>query len=604
MIAWPATPEPHALAVMSLAVIALFLFTRDELPLEVSSLILLGLLVLGFGLFEHPNLHAEDLFDGFGHEALIAVCALMILGQGLVLTGALEPVGVGLAVLWSRAPFLSFLLTLVVGGVLSAFVNNTPIVVLLLPILISVCLRTSSSPSGVLMPMGFATLVGGMATTIGTSTNLLVVSVAHDLGLPKMGLFDFAQPAAVAAGVAIVYLWLIAPRLLPHRDISLQDTSQRLFDARLQLDEKSPVVGKTLGEARALAGNDMRVTRVRRNNNFIMPFPDVILQAGDRLRVRDTPNKLKEYEKSLKAKLFSGENLVTDENPLQAGNQILAEIAVVQGSSLDRTNLRDTGFLDTHQLVVLALHRAGRDIWQAKEEIQDVILQAGDVLLVQGPQEQITALKRGTDFIVLDATIDLPSTDKALPALGILVGVIATAAFGVMSIAEAAVVGCVLMLLTRCLTVEAAMKAVSPSVFFVVVASLALGQALIKTGGTDYLTAVFLAMTQDLSPGAILSALMLLLAVLTNVVSNNAAAVIGTPIAIGIARELALPAEPFVLAVLFGANMSFATPMAYKTNLLVMSAGNYRFSEFVRVGVPLTILMWVTLSVLLTRIYL
>ncbi|MEM1435701.1 MAG: SLC13 family permease [Pseudomonadota bacterium] len=604
MTAFPAAPEPHAIAVMALTVIALYLFTRDELPLELSSLMLLGLLVLGFGLFEHPNVHANTLFSGFGHEALIAVCALMIIGQGLVRTGALEPVGRALASLWGLAPFLTFLLTLIVGGVLSAFVNNTPIVVLLLPILISVCLRTSSSPGGVLMPMGFATLIGGMATSIGTSTNLLVVSVAHDLGLPQIGVFDFVRPVAIAAGVAILYLWLIAPRLLPHREISLQDTSQRLFDARLQLGESSPVIGKTLREARVLVGGDMRVARVRRKDTFIMPLPDVVLQVGDRLRVRDTPNNLKAFEKALKAQLYSGDQPVDEAHPLSAENQILAEIAVVQGSSLDRTNLRGARFLSNYQLVVLALHRAGRDIWQAKEDIQEVILQPGDVLLVQGARDQIGALKRGTDFVVLDATVDLPSTDKALPSLLILVAVVASAAIGIMPIAESAVVGAIALLLLRCITLEAALKAVSPSVFFVVVASLALGQALIQTGATEYLTAMFLAVTAGLSPALILSALMLLLAVLTNVVSNNAAAVIGTPIAVGIARQLEVDPEPFVLAVLFGANMSFATPMAYQTNLLVMSAGNYRFSEFLRVGVPLTLIMWVTLSFLLARFYL
>lgn len=603
-LAFPGLPDPHAIACMLLTVVALYLFTRDRIPLEMTSLGLLATLLAGFALFKHPAVHPEMLFEGFGHEALIAVCALMILGQGLVLTGALEPVGRALGLLWARSQWLTFLLTLVVGGVLSAFVNNTPIVVLLLPILISVCLRTNSSPSGVLMPMGFATLVGGMATSIGTSTNLLVVSVAHDLGLPQMGMFDFAKPAAIAAGVAILYLWLIAPRMLPPRELSLQDASARLFNARLRLPESSPAVGKTLSDAVALTGGDMRVVRVRRGSNFIMPFPDVVLQAEDRLRVRDTPANLKAYESALKAQLYSGDTLVDEEHPLSAENQILAEIAVVQGSSLDRTTLSNARFLDKYQLVVLALHRGDKDLWHAKEEIQQVVLQTGDVMLVQGPADQISSIKRSTDFVVLDATVDLPKTEKALPALAILIAVVTAAAFGIMPIAVSAVVGCVLLLATRCISLEAALRAVSPSVFFVVVASLALGQALMLTGATEYITEVFLAVTQALPPAGILSALMLMLAVLTNVVSNNAAAVIGTPIAIGIANQLALPPEPFVLAVLFGANMSFATPMAYKTNLLVMSAGNYTFSEFVRVGVPLTVLMWVTLSWLLAAMYL
>ncbi|MCZ6642188.1 MAG: SLC13 family permease [Gammaproteobacteria bacterium] len=588
---------------MLLTVVTLYAFTRDRIPLEISSLGLIAVLAVGFSLFPFEGLEPTDFFSGFGHEALIAVCALMVLGQGLVHTGALEPVGRVLGRLWGRAPFLSLLVTLIVGAVLSAFVNNTPVVVLLLPILISVCLRTSSSSAKVLMPMGFATLVGGMGTTIGTSTNLLVVAVAVDLGLKRFGMFDFVIPAAIAAGVGIVYLWLIAPRLLPDREIQLGDTSPRIFEARLHIEEDSPVAGKTLSDAMALSGNEMRVVRIRRGDTFILPLPDVTLKAGDRLRVRDTPAKLKSFEEALKARLYSEDHEVDEEHPLSAENQMLAEVAVVQGSSLDRTNLRFARFLSRYQLAVLALHRAGEDFWRPSEEIEEVILRPGDILLVQGARDQIANLKRSTEFLVLDASVDLPRTSKAPIALTILLFVVAFAATGMMPIAVSATAGVAALLLTRCLNLGAAIRAISPSVFFVVVASLALGKALVTTGATDYVTSVFLWATFGASPTIVLSALMALLAVLTNVVSNNAAAVIGTPIAIGIAQQLGLPAEPFVLAVLFGANMSYATPMAYKTNLLVMSAGNYTFLEFVKVGVPLTVLMWLTLTFVLSSMY-
>ena len=597
------SPNAHAIAAMLLTVVTLYLFTRERFPLEISSLGLIAVLAVGFALFPFAGLEPTDFFSGFGHEALIAVCALMVLGQGLVHTGALEPVGRVLGRLWGRAPFLSFLATLIVGAVLSAFVNNTPVVVLLLPILISVCLRTSSSSAKVLMPMGFATLVGGMGTTIGTSTNLLVVSVAVDLGLERFGMFDFLVPASIAAGVGIVYLWLIAPRLLPDREIGLGDTSPRIFEARLHIEEDAPVAGKTLSDAMALTGGDMHVVRIRRGDTFILPLPDVTLKAGDRLRVRDTPAKLMSFAEALKAKLYSEDQEVDEAHPLSAENQMLAEVAVVQGSSLDRTNLRFARFLSRYQLVVLAVHRAGEDVWRPSEEIQEVILQPGDILLVQGARDQIANLKQSTEFLVLDASVDLPRTRKAPIALAILLFVIVFAATGVMPIAVSATAGVALLLITRCLNLGAAIRAISPSVFFVVVASLALGKALVTTGATDYVTAVFLFVTAGASPTIILSALMALLAVLTNVVSNNAAAVIGTPIAISIAHQLGLPAEPFVLAVLFGANMSYATPMAYKTNLLVMSAGNYTFLEFVKVGAPLTVLMWLTLTFVLSSMY-
>ncbi|HCO61213.1 MAG TPA: SLC13 family permease [Porticoccaceae bacterium] len=588
---------------MGLTVVALYLFTRDRWPLELTSLGLLALMAVGFALFPFQSFDPLHLFAGFAHEALIAVCALMVLGQGLVHTGALEPVGRMLGKLWDKTPLLSFLAVLVVGAVLSAFVNNTPIVVLLLPILVSVCMRSGSPASGVLMPMGFATLVGGMATTIGTSTNLLVVSVAADLGLEKFGMFDFALPAVIAGAVATIYLWLIAPRLLPEREMALVDSSPRLFEARLLLPEQSPACGKSLAEAIALGGGRMRVIRIRRGDAFVTPLPDVTLKAGDQLRVKDTPQKLKEFEETLGAVLYSGDQRVDEDNPLTAGNQVLAEIAVVQGSILDRSNLAYSRFIDRHQLAALALHRAGKDILKPHEEIADVVLQAGDILLVQGAKAQVAELKQSTEFVVLDASIDLPRTDKAYTALVILVAVVASAALGLMPIAISALAGVCFMLLFRCLSLGGAIRAISPSVYFVVVASLALGMALLETGATAYVTDLFLALTAGASPVFVLSALMALLAIMTNIISNNAAAVIGTPIGVGIAVSLNLPAEPFVLAVLFGANMSYATPMAYKTNLLVMSAGNYTFSDFMRVGVPLTVLMWLTLTWVLSAIY-
>ena len=588
---------------MVLTVIALYLFTRDRIPLELTSLGLIAILAAFFTLFPYGGIQPTDFFAGFGHEALIAVCALMVLGQGLVRTGALEPIGRLLGRAWGKAPFLSSLATLLIGAILSAFVNNTPIVVLLLPILVSVCLRTGASPAAVLMPMGFATLVGGMATTVGTSTNLLVVSVARDLGLEPIGMFDFFLPASIAAGVAILYLWLIAPRLLPPRAVDLHNPSPRLFEARLQIDEESPFADRNLADAIAATDGDMNVTRIRRGDNFILPLPDVVLRAGDRLRVHDTPVRLKAFETALGGSLYSGDHRVDEDHPLSAENQMLAEIAVVQGTTLDRANLKFARFLDRYQLAVLALHRAGKDIWHAKEEIQDVLLQPADILLVQGSRDQIAALKQTTDFLVLDASVDLPKTSKAPLALLILISAILLAASGIMPIAVSAVLGVAVLLLTRCVNLGSAIRAISPSVYFVVVASLALGHGLVATGAIDFITGLFLLMTTGASPTIVLSALMLLLAVLTNVVSNNAAAVIGTPIAVGIAAQLGLPAEPFVLAVLFGANMSYATPMAYNTNLLLMSAGNYTFAEFVKVGVPLTVLMWLTLTGVLSALY-
>jgi di/tricarboxylate transporter len=605
----PPLPDSHALAVLALVVLALYLFSRERIAIETASLFILVILTCGFSVFPYitaqgEHLEAVDFFHGFGHEALVAVCALMIAGNGLVRTGALEPLGRNLARLWKLSPALSMLLTLIIGALLSAFVNNVPIVVLLLPILISVSLRTGASSSGMLMPMGFSTLVGGMSTTIGTSTNLLVVSVAADMGMRRLEMFDFFVPTAIVACIAIVYLWLIAPHLLPKRQAILADTSPRIFAAQLAIPEDSFGVDKTLAELIEKTGGMLEVSRIMRDSGtFIQPLPDAHIHAGDRLLVSDTPENLKEFESALGATLYAGDTVVDEEHPLSDENQQMAEVVVMQGSPLLGMTLRRLNFANRYQLQVLAIHRAGSTLETLREKIERIPLRSGDVLLVQGHSETIAETKRSGRLLVLDATADLPHTDKAFMALAIMAGIVIVAAFGLAPIAISAVCGVMIMLITRCLTWQQASLALNTQVILIVVASLALGTALLKTGGAEYLAQVFVAVTSGASPAVILSGLMLLMAILTNIVSNNAAAVIGTPIAISIAQQLQLDPEAFVIAVLFGANMSYATPMAYKTNLLVMNAGGYTFMDFVRVGVPLTIIVWLGLSLLLPNMY-
>jgi di/tricarboxylate transporter len=593
---------------MALTVLALALFMRDEIPLETSAMAVLAVLTVGFELFPYQRngkgLHAVEFFHGFGHEALVAVCALMIVGQGLVRTGALDPLGRILSLLWRAGPTLAMLLTLTVAAVLSAFVNNAPIVVLLLPVLVTVSLRTQSSPSSVLMPMGFATLIGGASTTIGTSTNLLVVSVAADMGLRTIGMFDFIAPAAAAGAVGIVFLSFVAPRMLPKRSIQLMDASPRVFTAHLQIREGSFADGKKLSEAIARAGEGMRVKRIERGRGtYVMNFPDTVLRANDRLLVTDTPKNLKQFESALGATLYTGDIEVDEEHPLTAKDQQISEIVVVEGSSIEGATLKQLQFIDRYQLVVLALHRAGKEIVKLGGSMGDVRLQAGDVLLVQGPAEQIATLRSDTTFLVLDATEDLPHTSKSPTAILIMVAVILVAAFGVLPIAISAMAGVLMMIITRCLNWREAGEALNTQVILIVVASLGLGAALLRTGGAEYLAQLFVATTFGAPPLIVLGGLTLVIGILTNIVSSNAAAVIGTPIAVSIAQQIGQPPEAFVLAVIFGSNLCYATPLAHKINVLVMAAGGYSFGDFVRVGVPLALIMWLAYTAALGAIY-
>lgn len=610
----PSLPDPHALAVMAMTVVALVLFAQSRIRLETSSLIVFVLLLLGFGLMPYDGPHgrvtAADLFAGFGHEALIAVCALMVLGTGLEATGALRPMARGLARVWQSAPLISMLATLVMAALASAFVNNTPIVVIMLPLLVGVTLKAGGSPSGVLMPFGLATVIGGAMTTIGTSTNLLVVSVAHDMGLAPIGMFDFMLPTAIVGAAGVLYLWMVAPRLLPERRSPLNDASARLYRAVLHVEADSKIVGRTLSEVRKLAGGEFRLLDLTRGKLTLARLPTLVFAAEDNLHVLDTSERLKEFEEVLGVSLHDLEEgaHVAGSGEVEgldgADKQRLVEVVVMEGARLAGSTIRRERFADETGLFVLALHRGTLQPDVRRSALADVPLHSGDVLLVQGSAQNISQLKSASGgLLVLDSKVDLPDTTRAPLALTIMAVVIGVAALGALPIAVAAVAGVCAMLLGGCMTWKDAVKGLRTSVVMIVVASLALGKALIATGAGAYVAAVFVALAGGWSPPLLLAGLMLLMAVLTNILSNNAAGIIGTPIAISIAEQLGLAPLPFVMAIIAGANLSFATPMAYKTNLLVMHAGGYRFMDFVRVGGPLTVLMLIGYVLVIPRFF-
>jgi di/tricarboxylate transporter len=399
----------------------------------------------------------------------------------------------------------------------------------------------------------------------------------------------------------------VAPRLLPDRTPPLADTSPRIFSGQLNIKEGGFADGATLSEALAKAEGNMRVDRIQRSESlFLAKLPSVVLQPGDRLFVKDTPENLKFYEQVLGATLFNvsdDEHPVNEETPLRAEGQQLAEIVITRGSPLHLRNLAAARFTANYGLMPLALHRARSPSSQVTGDLNQIRLRAGDVLLVQGTRDAISSLRDSGSILVLDGTTDLPHTHRAKRALIIMGLVIFVAAIGLVPISVSAVAGLGLMIATGCLNWRDAASALSIPVIMIIVTSLALGKALMGTGTASYLAMSFVDATSALPSAVILSAFMLLMTIMTNIVSNNAAAVIGTPIAIGVAQQLGVPVEPFILAVLFGANMSFATPYGYQTNLLILSAGGYKLSDFLRVGIPLTIIMWIGFSLVLPVIY-
>ena len=348
--------------------LAFYLFSRGDVPLQTTSLLVLAALTVGFYFFPYERNGARvmptDFYLGFGHEALVTISALMILGRGLVVTGALEPVARWFSRIWSNWPQLSMLLLLIFCAAGSGVINDTPIVVLMMPILVSVALRTRSTPAKSLLPMNYAVLIGGMSTTIGTSTNLLVVSIAADLGMQRFGVFDFFHVAALAAVGGLLYVWLILPRLLPARETPMKDAAPRLFSAVLHVGTESFANGKTVSEAIKKTDGRMSIKRIERGKNLALAtLPSLELRDGDRVFVLDTAENLKEFESLLGVTLYPSEGAdkpVGEENPLTAPGQQLAEVVVTDVSLLNGNTLRNTRFGDFYNVIVLALHRSDR----------------------------------------------------------------------------------------------------------------------------------------------------------------------------------------------------------------------------------------------------
>jgi di/tricarboxylate transporter len=594
--------EPHAIAALLTTLGALILFTRERIPLEYSCLVILCVLVIGFEAvpFERSgqSVGAVEFLSGFGNEALITICLLLMLGKGVEVSGALRPLGRRLTRIWLINQPLALLATLLIAAALSAFANNTPIVMMILPVLVGVALRIGLPPSRILMPAGFATIVGGMSTSIGTSTNLLVVSVSADLGMPRLQMFDFALPAVLAAIPALLYLWIIAPRLLPDRRPPLARSTPHLFESAIEVNDDSPLDGKTLADIRRLIGKDARIERVQRGGGVqLVRLPSLTIRAGDRLRLRGSAEAIKEAQN-----LFGGG--FAQEDLQRMPEQVLVQIVVTRESPLHGKPLSAVRELMADRLIPIGVYSPRSGTQEVSEPATDPELRSGDVLLAQGRRSEIRRLKDRHDMLILDRTVRVFRATKAPLALAIMAGVVAVAALGWLPIIGSAACGLGLMLAGRCLSLDEAWSALDSKIVLVIVTSLALGAALTTTGAAEFIAHQFVGAVADLPPAVVLSGLLLLTALLTEIVTNNAVAVIATPIAMAVARELGVSEVAFVLAVLFGANMSYLTPIGYQTNLLVFAAGGYRFSDFLRAGIPLQLILWLALSFILPGIYL
>lgn len=592
-----------------IVLVAIVLFATERVPIELSALAVLGVLLLVFEIFPLLDaggrnlLSAPVLLQGFANPALIAVLALLVLGQGVIRTDAF---GWSTGYLLNLARMnvkLSFALAFGCVLVLSPFLNNTPVVVLFVPILQVLAHRLRHPASRVMMPLSFVAILAGMTTLIGTSTNLLVSGALAQLGEAPLGFFDMTVPGLVLVAVGLVYLLAFGPRLLPDRP----SLPERLmigrvprFVAKLTVSADAGLIGQPAASS-VLKVPNTKLILVQRGERALQPtVHDIRIRSNDVLVVLTTREALVDlatrYPDLLHNALAAKNPGSTDKEPapIAAGDQVLAEVMIPPGSRLVGESLERIGFHHTYQCLVLAIQRRSHMI---RGQLTEIRLLAGDVLIVQGTRQELRTLRRTGNFLPLEETVvELPAPQLAKHAAAIFGAVIFVAATGLLPVVVAALLGCVAMIAMGVLTFEQAVRALDRRIVFLVATSLALGAALDKSGGAALLAQELLGQVQAFGPAVVLSLLFLIVALLTNILTNNATAVIFTPIAVSIADRLDQPPAVFALAVLFAANCSFATPISYQTNLLVMGPGHYHFKDFLRLGLPLVFLMWATFS--------
>lgn len=588
-------------------IVAIGLLASERVRLEITCTGIIAAFLLFFHFFPVKDDRGLDLVTpdrllaGLANPALITILCLLVVGQGLFHTGALETPTRQLAALAGRRSGLVVAMILVAAGINSAFMNDTPVVVMYMPVITAVALRLRVSASKVLMPLSFMAILGGMTTLIGSSTNLLVAGVAVGAGLPQMGFFDITPIGVVLALAGLGYVLFAVPRLLSARATMAEEVTGhggKQFIAQIQITFNHPLVGTkaTAGLFPDLKGMTVRLVQ-RGEHPFLPPFEDVELQPGDTIIVAATRQVLTDALTGRANILTAPMNDHDGEPGTQregTGQLTLAEAVIAPGSRMIGRTVEQSGLHAETGCIVLGIQRRSRMIRMRLSEIR---LEAGDVILVLGTRSQVQGLRINRDLILLEwSTAELPMTEKARVALAIFAAVVFAAATGLVPIVVAAFIGALAMVPAGCLNIRQAARAFDRQIYLLIGASLAMAIPLQATGGAAFLAESVVDLFRGAPVSVILSAFFLLVALLTNILSNNATAVLFTPIGISTAQQLGVDPMPFLIAVILGANCSFATPIGYQTNLLVMSPGHYKFSDFARAGAPLMLLLWIVFS--------
>ncbi len=577
--------------VLAVLVGAVVLFVTEKLPVDVVALLVLSsLLVLGL-------VTPREALSGFSSQATITVAAMFVLSAGLQRSGALLALGSALAkIRWS---WLFALVMMALIAFVSAFVNNTAAVAVFLPLVIAAAVANRRAPSKFLIPLSYAAQFGGVCTLVGTSTNLLVDSLARQSGREGFELFEFAPLGVTFVGVGIVYMMLARRFLLP--DLGVPESGESGhgtgYLVELVAPDKSPAIGMRVSELMEEA-TDARVLEVLREGQLLPAPSGEFVEPGDRLLVRGDWEQIESARKQLKLE-FAPVGPRSEER--SGDKRVHAEVMVAPGSYMIGHTIAGMRFAHTYRARVHGLQRRRAVL---RRPLDQVPLMVGDVMLVDASEASLDALRKEPGLVVLGERAQ-QNVDwrRAGVSMAVLAAVVGVAGAGLLPIVASALLGCVALVVFRCLDTDEAYAAIDWRVIILLAGVLPLGIALQNSGGADWVARHAIGVIGPFGPVATLAVIYLLTAVMTEVMSNNAAAVLVVPIAMAAADSLGVDAKPMLVAVAFAASTSFATPVGYQTNAMVYTAGGYRFVDFTRIGVPLNVIFWLMAIVLIPRYF-
>ena len=560
---------------------AIILFVGDKLRPDIVGLLVIS--VLGLSGVLTP----KNLLMGFGNQALITIAAMFVLSAALMRTGLVAALSSKLTLMSKGSPSRFMFLALMTVCFMSAFINNTPVVVVFIPAVLTVCTKLGESPSKFLMPISFASMLGGSCTLIGTSSNILISSLSDDAGFGTIGMFEFTTLGILLVIAGMAYLLFFSRRFLPDRITiasSMPADQIKEYVTQVRVSSDSHLIGRRVAGT-FLANAGVSVMELIREDRIQRLEKNSILEEGDILLIRGELNKILELDREHEISITS--ELSEHKDGIKRVEMTLFELMVAPESPLIGRTCRQIGLRREYGVSVFALQRKGR---HHQRDIADLDLRMGDILLVRGSMDSLKNLRGSDSFILLEGVQDhVLERHKAPIALGVMVSIIVLAAFSIFPISVLALGGVAFLVIAKVLSPREAYRSIDWPVLVLIAGMIALGQAMGKTGAMDLVATGMMSAVGKLGPYGTLYSFYALTVLLSLLVLNKPAAVLCTPLGILLAQKLGVDVKPFIMATAFAASTAMATPMGYQTNLLVYGPGGYNFRDFLKFGLPLNI---------------